>query len=107
MACSGHHDRSGASSYPIRAPGSLIFLALTLVTLAACTSCSQQRTFLAKPGEPDHSPALTGPFPTAETWIESLNQQGVPCRFQRNRHRITLSSSIRIQGLVSSIAATH
>jgi hypothetical protein len=46
--------------------------------LVACTSDDQQRSF--SPGEADHSPALTGPFPSAVTWIQSFNQQRVPCQ---------------------------
>jgi hypothetical protein len=37
-------------------------------------------------GRQNHSRSLTGSFPTAESWIHSLNQQGIPCRFQRKRH---------------------
>ncbi len=52
--------------------------------LVACTSDDQQRSF--SPGEADHSPALTGPFPSAETWIRALKQYGVSCKALQKYH---------------------
>jgi hypothetical protein len=64
----------------------LLFLSLALMMLAACTHDIRVDTdFGVKQSpKPDFSPPLNGPFNRAETWIQSLNQQGVPCR------RITL-----------------
>jgi hypothetical protein len=61
---------------------SLVFLSLALVMLAACTHDIRVDTDIGvkQSPKPDFSPPLNGPFKKAETWIESLNQQGVPCR---------------------------
>lgn len=65
----------------------LLIPVLALVMLVACTSDGgHDRLSVKYGGNLPYSTVPTGPFRSARSLIRSLNQQGVPCRFQRDRH---------------------
>jgi hypothetical protein len=65
----------------------LLIPVLTLIMLVACTSDGgHDRPSVKYGGHLTYSTVPTGPFRSARSWIRSLNEQGVPCRFQRKRH---------------------